>query len=991
MPRSARRHRRHPPMAWLCIPLMLAAPTVARAVCFDADDDGFADVVDVCPAVADGDQLDTDQDGVGDACDCAPADPDRYPGANELPDGDDEDCDALVDEGPDGDRDGVGDVDDVCPFVADPDQADADADLTGDACETQRVAGVWPPPNCTGVPPGLPVRVRFSQSIEAPVLAAGAAPSVGVQRMGPLGGQLVLDADGAGFQIDALRVPAAGEQIDVRVPTTFGLAFGFQWSFQLGAVDEDGFERAPDPAQDEMPPWSSAGAALADLDADGDLDLVLTGVAPGESARVYLNRGDATFDRVPGGTPIGAADVLVPGDLDGDGRVDVLARRPDGTIAWMRNVLDDGLVAQPQLGFSGTSVALGDFDGDGALDILAPLAGLDGAAGRVFRNVGGLFAARIPGTGGGMMSAAGFVDADADGDLDVVTTNGGANGALRFWENGGPQGALPAVTLTTRPRGVGPTASGDLDGDGRPEIIAPADRVPGEIYERALDGTFSVVGTVPDNGNGRLVATDDDGDGDADLWVEPLGGGQWTRYRTAGGQPVATTLRLPVNRPVFGDLDGDGDLDAVSPGTPAVVYLRRPDDCPADPLKVDPGECGCGAVEQDTDHDGVTDCVDTCPGIMNPDQVDFDGDGAGDACETDDDNDGVPDFESGVVPWDFFPHDPNICADDDRDGCDDCAIGADGVGPLPDKDPRADGPDADGDGLCDSGDLCPDAPDPDQQDGDRDGLGDACDPCPDVPGAICAPIPDAAVGPDAAVNLDAAPVVDAGQVVDAVPIRDAPEFPDQISVAFDAAVAPDVGAPALDAARAPDARGALPDGAPETPADASAAGPDRGAEVRPDARPLQDDASIPRPDEGPGPSPDSAVVHPADGGPVADATRPPPDGHPTVDRGVVADGAPDAARPPRDAVGLESEAGTGADAGARADAAGVDAAAVDAAVVDAAVVRGLEPKGGGGCGMGGRTGAIPLAVLLPIGLLWRRRRRPQPAATSARPTCSPRA
>jgi hypothetical protein len=48
------------------------------------------------------------------------------------------------------------------------------------------------------------------------------------------------------------------------------------------------------------------------------------------------------------------------------------------------------------------------------------------------------------------------------------------------------------------------------------------------------------------------------------------------------------------------DLDQDGTLDC-------------DESCAIDPLKVEPGACGCGAVEVDTDSDGTFDCDDVCP------------------------------------------------------------------------------------------------------------------------------------------------------------------------------------------------------------------------------------------------------------------------------------------------------------------------------------------------------------------------------------------
>lgn len=90
---------------------------------------------------------------------------------------------------------------------------------------------------------------------------------------------------------------------------------------------------------------------------------------------------------------------------------------------------------------------------------------------------------------------------------------------------------------------------------------------------------------------------------------------------------------------------------AVNCVTHDVIVAEAPVDlCPEDPEKYEPGICGCGVPDTDTDGDSEADCNDNCPAVANADQTNTDGDEYGDACDDDDDNDGMPDSWEDLYP-----------------------------------------------------------------------------------------------------------------------------------------------------------------------------------------------------------------------------------------------------------------------------------------------------------------------------------------------------
>lgn len=334
-----------------------------------------------------------------------------------------------------------------------------------------------------------------------------------------------------------------------------------------------------------LQPVETGSGDWIDFDSDGDLDVFVCGTFDNPPSRLYRNDGGAFVDA---GAAIPAYYQATTdwGDLDNDGDPDLLIAGSRPVVGDAANLFrnDGGGVFTelplPVPGFRRGSLDLGDYDRDGDLDLV--VTGIRSLPfSDIYRNDGGLTFSPLS---AGLMSLydgrATWGDADADGDLDVLSCGSDQTGShvfTRLYRNTGAEFVDAAMGLIGAGEGAD-LAWGDFDDDGDLDYAAIAVNFGGSALFRNDGTAFTDPGTnLRDVCCGALAWGDYDGDLDLDLALNGLPNAA-KLYRNDA--PVANTPPSAPNglaAAVTGDdvaLSWIAGSDAQTP-TPALSYNLR--------------------------------------------------------------------------------------------------------------------------------------------------------------------------------------------------------------------------------------------------------------------------------------------------------------------------------------------------------------------------------------------------------------------------------
>lgn len=452
----------------------------------------------------------------------------------------------------------------------------------------------------------------------------------------PAGGARAVDVGPVWFlgftgrlrQLALADIDADGD-LDVFLPDSWALQADALFVNQGGGVFlEEGAAR--------VGTSSRAGATrFGDTDNDGDMDLVVSdwGDSPPSSpgvAHLYENDGAGFFTEREGAFPADLSDIgtgpidLDLADIDADGDLDVVIASREGDSLLLRNdgsggFFNDDASLPPQPGPYVYGPDLCDADGDGDLDLW-----LDNGANQLkeqffLNNGAGLFSddtARVTGNPGADDNEVQCADADGDGDLDAIVAS--LSDEERLLVNDGAanftlsEGAFPARGDSTLGLDLA-----DIDGDGRLDAVTAQGEL-GSFVDRLYLGTSEApvdddppvfrwqedvyLGDVGVRFAISDAATSDLGPRLSDVWVEVSFPGQEREHFPAtfmGGDLFRSEIREGGSqwRPCATDIAGN---EACGPDTNFLGLSEDTDEVEIedtdDSLEDDDGKnCGCAS------------------------------------------------------------------------------------------------------------------------------------------------------------------------------------------------------------------------------------------------------------------------------------------------------------------------------------------------------------------------------------------------------------
>ncbi|HEX7905243.1 MAG TPA: FG-GAP-like repeat-containing protein [Chitinophagaceae bacterium] len=327
---------------------------------------------------------------------------------------------------------------------------------------------------------------------------------------------------------------------------------------------------------------STGVGTLVDIDEDGKLDMVgmwNNGLGISRNLSITGNLNFAPAIIVP---TLASGPLAQFGDIDGDGKLDIVMVYGTNTMSVIRNTSTPGSISFAArldyvlsvTGANPSGVDVRDIDGDGKPDILASNYSTQTLS--VFRNttVNGAisFAAREDYSLTQYGQGVGGHDLDGDGKIDLLTASTAGVDAFRNISN---PGTITLGNRTLIADGKTDICVGDLDGDGKPDLIAGSSSNPGlRFYKNnSTTGAFAFP-AVLDVATGQfprgIDINDLDGDGKAEISVSNFSSQTISVLKnqsSTGNIQFAPkwdfALALSSGRVVTGDLDNDGRPEVV--------------------------------------------------------------------------------------------------------------------------------------------------------------------------------------------------------------------------------------------------------------------------------------------------------------------------------------------------------------------------------------------------------------------------------------------